>query len=197
MRTFPLKESLPDGIYGSNTHKHLLRWKSADKKASWILTEDGQKGLVDRWEDARGTNNTASLDGTEYLNWLNYLTKIKKHYQIHPNSMIEKVNEFRGDTDTLKVQDWDFGIDHIHLLGIRRDPERGKGRGSDDVILLLIKGMVFKFQGSTDPGMTKHEDGASVPGTGTTQLSIWLASAIVPGPASSRPWRIGSPLQRL
>lgn len=156
----PLAECWPDGIYGSKSHKQLLRWKSAKKKANWLVTDSGETGLVARWEEARSQNSTAPLEGTEFLNWLNYLNEIKDHYQSTPNTMIKKVNDFNGATDTIKVANWDFGIDHIHLIGIRRDPERGKGRGSDDVFLLLIKGMVFKFQGSTDPGKSENEDGA-------------------------------------
>ena len=155
----PLSESLPNGIYSEHTDKHLRRWKNEGKKASWLVTESGKDGLVTRWEADHRQHSIANLVGTEYIKWLLFLEEIKKHYQENPNKTAELVNAFEGESDTMNVDDWDFGLDHMHMIGIRRNREMGKNRGSDDVIMLLLKGMVFKFQGSTDPGKTKRTDG--------------------------------------
>jgi hypothetical protein len=48
------------------------------------------------------------------------------------------------------VSDWDFTTpSNVHLIGIRRAGFLGK---FEDIFVLLINGLVFKFQGSTDPG---------------------------------------------
>jgi hypothetical protein len=58
------------------------------------------------------------------------------------------------------VKDWDFSHKHIHLIGIRRKGQAAGAVKFDDVIILLIRGLVFKFQGSTDPGYTENPAGA-------------------------------------
>jgi hypothetical protein len=51
------------------------------------------------------------------------------------------------------VAEWDFSPkQHVHLVGIRSSSVTGK---FDDIFVLLLKGLVFKFQGSTEPGATK------------------------------------------
>jgi hypothetical protein len=44
----------------------------------------------------------------------------------------------------------------VHLIGIRRNSFSGK---FDDIFVLLIKGLVFKFQGSTEPGASVDQGG--------------------------------------
>jgi hypothetical protein len=69
------------------------------------------------------------------------------------------VNAFGGASGTRKVAQWDFRpLENIHLIGVRRNEFNGK---SDDIFVLLIKGLVFKFQGSTEPGVA--EDAAGYP----------------------------------
>jgi hypothetical protein len=58
------------------------------------------------------------------------------------------------------VKDWDFNHKNTHLIGIRRKGQAAGAVKFDDVIILLIRGLVFKFQGSTDPGHTKNVAGA-------------------------------------
>jgi hypothetical protein len=71
--------------------------------------------------------------------------------------MLEKVNGFAGASGTRKVDQWDFDPRAgAHLIGIRREEFSGK---SDDVFVLLVKGLVFKFQGSTEPGATSDPAG--------------------------------------
>ncbi|MEM7299223.1 MAG: hypothetical protein AAF391_13275 [Bacteroidota bacterium] len=49
--------------------------------------------------------------------------------------------------------------DSIHLIGIRRKQEqRAHRRGNDDLFVLLMNGMVFKFWGSTDPQPAESKD---------------------------------------
>jgi hypothetical protein len=71
--------------------------------------------------------------------------------------MLRLVNAFPGRTDTRKVSDWEFSPTAIHLIGVRRSEKTNK---FDDLFVLLIKGLVFKFQGSTDPGATSNPLGA-------------------------------------
>jgi hypothetical protein len=55
------------------------------------------------------------------------------------------------------VADWDFAAaGNIHLIGIRRAEMRGK---FDDIFVLLIKGLVFKFQGTSEPGASENPSG--------------------------------------
>ena len=51
---------------------------------------------------------------------------------------------------------WDFAPGEIQLVGIRRSERSGK---FDDIFVLLLKGLVFKFQGSTEPGTSSDARG--------------------------------------
>ena len=73
--------------------------------------------------------------------------------------MLKLVNSFARATDTRSVERWDFSpAGNIHLIGIRRNEMSGR---FDDVFVLLIKGLVFKFQGSTEPGAAGNAAGAA------------------------------------
>jgi hypothetical protein len=134
---------VPDGRFGPSTQQHLQRWISHGVVSEWTPT-------IERWR-------TRSLDQTEFTDWLALLEKVKQKYLASPTEMLRLVNAFPGKTDTLKVADWEFSPDAIHLIGIRRSEKTNK---FDDLFQLLIKGLVFKFQGSTDPGATSHPLGA-------------------------------------
>jgi hypothetical protein len=97
------------------------------------------------------------LGQTEFTDWLALLGKVKEKYLASPTPMLRLVNAFAGKTDTRKVSEWDFAPDAIHLIGIRRSEKINK---FDDLFVLLMKGLVFKFQGSTDPGATSNPAGA-------------------------------------
>ena len=66
------------------------------------------------------------------------------------------------------MADWKFDSNDIHLIGIRRDDtsvilKNGKFvRRNDDIFVLLVNGVRFVFQGSTDPSpsMANREDAA-------------------------------------
>ncbi len=129
-----------DGIVGSGTMKHMERWGADDEKVS-------------DWKKWSSDNPTP-----EYTQWLALLNKAKSYYKENSNPILDQVKNFGKDsavgkeTDTRKVDDWDFDPKQVHLIGIRRGQNLGSSaRESDDLFVLLIKGMVFKFWGSTDP----------------------------------------------
>jgi hypothetical protein len=132
----------PDGRFGPQSQRHLKRWIDGGIQTEWAPT-------IERWQ-------AGTLAQTEYTEWLSLLRKVKEKYAANPNRMLQLVNAFAGDTDTKKVAQWDFDPRHIHLIGIRRGEFSDK---FDDVIVLLIKGLVFKFQGSTEPGTSSNPKG--------------------------------------
>lgn len=145
-----LKEiGTPDGIVGNNTRKHMKRW--ADAK------------MVCDWGKASSENPTE-----EYSKWLTILEKTIENYQNKPSEILKitaAYNKKLGTTnasDTRNIEDWTFGKNEVHLIGIRRnqDLKASEIRQNDDVFILLINGMVFKFWGSTDPnpGMAERKD---------------------------------------
>ncbi|MEM1150220.1 MAG: peptidoglycan-binding protein [Pseudomonadota bacterium] len=123
----------PDGLYGAKTHEHLIRY----------LTE----GLRMDWQQVAG----------EHELWVDFLSAMKAKYLTTPDAVTQAVNAFAHPSDTRKPQDWVTSAEgEIHLLGVRRSEFDGK---FDDIFVLLIKGMVFKFQGSTEPGASSHSLG--------------------------------------
>lgn len=123
---------LPDGIVGNGTWSHIRRWKETD--------------TVSDFKTVSTTNPT-----TEYTKWMVLLRRAKTHYQQHPHAIISQVSQFDKTTDTRKVEDWQFNENEIHLIGIRRAQDlRQTTRENDDIFVLLVRGMVFKFWGSTD-----------------------------------------------
>ena len=124
---------LPDGRFGPTSQKHLKRWIDT--------------GATTRWKPT-----------AEYTDWLALLEKVKQKYTASPNRMLQLVAAFSAPTDTRPVPRWDFAAEgNIHMVGIRRNEFSGK---FDDVFVLLIKGLVFKFQGSTEPGASENAAGA-------------------------------------
>ena len=124
----------PDGIVGSRTHDHLERWRAEAKQADWL-------------------NVSATNPSPEHRYWMEILKQYREINLAHPiNVVIEMVNNFFAPADTIKTADWEFKQEDIHLIGIRRHEWRGtKERQNDDVFVLLVNGLVFKFYGSTDP----------------------------------------------
>jgi len=134
---------VPDGRVGPATREHVQRWLSA-----------GQRPV---WDTAIGGWKSGTIAETEYGAWLSLLASVKAKYLTQPTEMLRLVNAFTGQTDTRKVADWDFSPEGIQLIGVRRSVRTNK---FDDLFILLIKGLVFKFQGSTDPGATTNPLGA-------------------------------------
>jgi hypothetical protein len=128
----------PDGVVGPNTWSYVEKWKK--EKA-------GTDKFVCEWGRSSTQNPSA-----EFLQWLMLLGKAKAHYQAEPNPILQLIDNYSQATDTRKLQDWDTRPETIHLIGIRQNQEIGsQKRENDDLFILLIKGMVFKFWGSTDP----------------------------------------------
>lgn len=124
---------VPDGIVGSKTRVHAHRWDAAAKVAHW-------------WQPDPVTPSE------EYLIWMDVLQAAKKNYLANPHEVISAVSNASQTGDTRKIEDWEWNPEEVHLIGIRRNQEkRDFNRGNDDLFLLLIRGMVFKFYGSTDP----------------------------------------------
>ncbi|HEU0186170.1 MAG TPA: peptidoglycan-binding protein [Blastocatellia bacterium] len=132
----------PDGVMGPKTIAQADRWRAKNKRADWA-------GL------------SAANPSREYTKWISLLRKVKEKYSISPNAMLRKVNEFAGPSDTVKVSNWDFDQSKTHLIGIRRNESRVESgeQKFDDAFILLIRGLAFKFLGSTDPGSTENPEG--------------------------------------
>ncbi|WGF91929.1 peptidoglycan-binding domain-containing protein [Aequorivita marisscotiae] len=125
---------VPDGIVGTITMKHVERWKS--------------QGIVADWDTSKAQNPSK-----EYGDWIKLLNKSKEHYKANPGPIMKAVNAFGNTHSTIKAPDWNFATDEIHLIGIRRKQDKSEAnrRANDDLFVLLLNGLVFKFWGSTDP----------------------------------------------
>jgi len=149
VRSVERLECMPDGQFGPKSQEHLRRWLRDGLRPNW-------QPAVDAW--------TAGTLSGEFAAWLAWLDAIKAKYLAAPSPVLKLVNQFKVPSDTRKVKDWDFSPKTgVHLIRIRREVMSGK---FDDIFLLLIKGLVYKFQGTTDPGATKNPAGVPflVPG---------------------------------
>ena len=124
VRSVEKLDCVPDGRFGPASQQHLQRWLDKGLRPEWART-------------------------TEYADWLSLLEQVKARYQASPNRMLQMVNAHAA-SDTRAVAQWDFSPNGSpQLVGVRRTEFSGK---FDDVFVLLLKGLVFKFQGSTEPG---------------------------------------------
>jgi len=124
VRSVEKLDCVPDGRFGPASQQHLQRWLDKGLRPEWART-------------------------TEYADWLSLLEQVKARYQASPNRMLQMVNAHAA-SDTRAVAQWDFLPNGSpQLVGVRRTEFSGK---FDDVFVLLLKGLVFKFQGSTEPG---------------------------------------------
>lgn len=135
-------DAVPDGRFGPASQRHLQRW-----------LESGQQMV---WAPAMASWQTETVEQTEYWAWLALLSQVKQQYLAAPNRTLQLVNASTSASDTRKVAQWDTGSRGVHLIGIRRREVSGK---FDDIFVLLMKGLVFKFQGSTEPGATSDARG--------------------------------------
>lgn len=128
----------PDGIVGPNTLKKIEEWKQKKAGAGDFICEWGRSGTRSAMP--------------EFNRWLGMLSKAKEFYATNPNPILAHIEQFKQPTDTRKVAAWDTSPDTIHLIGIRaNETSSDEKRRNDDLFVLLIRGMVFKFWGSTDP----------------------------------------------
>jgi len=131
----------PDGIVGSNTWKQIDQWKADNRSADWLAySVDNPSDEFDYWhriiEEVRTFENNIDLYDYFY-----------------------RSDDVDIPSDTLKSDEWNFDRDTIHIIGIRRREWVGTGyHGNNDLFILLVNGMVFKFYGSTDPtkNMSKY-----------------------------------------
>lgn len=130
-----------DGVFGKSSLAHVKRWKKDGKRASWA-------------------EFSSSKPHPEYKKWMRLLRKTKAHYLSNPTTLLKKVNAFSKESDTAKVAQWNFDPELVHLIGIRREEFTPGERRNDDVFILLVNGLVFKFYGTTDPGKSSHTGGA-------------------------------------
>ncbi len=143
VRSVEKLDCVPDGRFGPVSQQHLKRWLDGHLVASWVST-------MERFQ-------SGALGQTEYSDWLSLLDQTKAQYTASPNRMLQMVNAFKGASDTRKVAQWDYTpATNVHLVGVRRSSFAGK---FDDIFVLLIKGLVFKFQGSTVPGASSDPRG--------------------------------------
>ena len=133
----------PDGQFGPKSQAHLERWMAGALRPNWSDT-------VAAWSaNAQGRG--------EYAAWLALLERVKQQSLATPGTVQQLVNAFHGPSDTRPVATWDFtSSGNVHLIGIRRAEMQGK---FDDIFVLLIKGLVFKFQGTTEPGASENPAG--------------------------------------
>ena len=134
----------PDGVVGPNTLKHINNWKQ------------NNVGVSD-WR------NSAQNPSPEFNQWIQLLEKAKNFFQTNASPVVQYVQNYPKAADTQKIADWDTSPNTIHLIGLRSGQDTGlvgEKRISDDLFVLLINGMVFKFWGSTDPdpGMAERAD---------------------------------------
>ncbi|NND91622.1 MAG: peptidoglycan-binding protein [Granulosicoccus sp.] len=135
-------ELRPDGIVGQQTYQHMKRWEREGKVCTWAAGES---------------------PSDEYITWLSALNRAKSVYADKRPDILKQVDDYPGKSDTRKLDDWTFGTDDIHLIGLRSGENLSeKRRRSNDIFVLLINGLVFKFWGSTDPSttMTSRSDEA-------------------------------------
>jgi hypothetical protein len=124
---------VPDGIIGNGTWQHVDMWQSAGKRADWV-------------------QYSSANPSREYRKWMKLLNVAKTYYEQASHPILRQVEQFKKPSDTRAPRDWEFDPNQIHLIGIRRKPEMSSAkRENDDVFILLVRGMVFKFWGSTDP----------------------------------------------
>ena len=152
VRSVEGRPCMPDGTAGPKTRAEMVRWRDSGQRASWV---SGMAGRADGAPGERGGDGT-----DEWRHWLGFLDTFKARHLDLADPVFSAVERFDGPSDTRRVADWRFGADELHLIGIRYGEAIRQGRGFDDVLVLLVKGLVFTFQGSTDPGATSHPDGA-------------------------------------
>lgn len=156
VRTIEDRPCEPDGKFGPGTARELRRWLDGDLTANW-------QSKLESWQ----SHTLANTPG-EFNDWLSFLGKVKTHRLQSPGQLLKKVEGFGGRSDTRATSDWSFDDRDIHLIGIRRerDPKDAQSAKDahrfNDTLILLIKGLVFAFQGSTDPGTTENKGGAPV-----------------------------------
>lgn len=142
----------PDGVVGSKTWQHINRWKAAGKFCEWDLVNLKNP-------TTEQTTLLANLE-KEHDMWIRLMKKVQTQYLQNPPEIVALVDNYPKACDTKKLQDWNTDANKIHLIGIRRNQNVSSAiRANDDIFILLMNGLVFKFWGSTDPSaVIAHRD---------------------------------------
>lgn len=142
LRTHGLPGFAPDGQWGAKSTEQARAWQAAGTTAGWS-----------QWSPERPS--------PEHSSWLRLLAQTQAAYVANPTPMITLVNAAKAGSDTVKPADWDLDPKKIHLIGIRRHESVAKSaQVMDDLFVLLINGLVFKFVGSTEPGVMADDANA-------------------------------------
>lgn len=124
---------IPNGVVDAHTWKAVLNWAEKNKRSLYSFTNKKAKSA-------------------EYKIWFNFLKKLRDQQETQPSQSQQLIEAYRKDSDTKKIADWQLDSEKIHLIGIRRNQNQtALNRENDDLFILLIKGQVYKFWGSTDP----------------------------------------------
>lgn len=125
---------IPDGYAGSKTQAHIDKWISVNRTCHW---DDG-------------------IESPDYQKWINVLQQGKDYYTTHKPALFRQIDAYPTASDTIKIQNWTFDKQEVHLIGIRLHENIPVAiRDNDDLYVLLIRGKVFYFYGSTDPNPEK------------------------------------------
>lgn len=139
VRTFEKLPCLPDGRLGPQSQNHLRRWMEGRLSPAWTPS-------VERWR-------SGALSGTEYAAWLELLGHVCGRYKADPPRDVRLAEAVTVASDSRKLDNWDLSPNTAHVIGVRRHEKSLK---FDDIFILLIKGLVFKFQGTTEPGAAQN-----------------------------------------
>lgn len=131
-----------DGIYGPNTARVLKDWTG--------------KGHAFDWADDEESSEAEAI--------LRLLFTWKMHCSKKMPAYARSVSVFGKSCDTLDLKDWTFAPGNIHLIGIRNEEGNPHDTQEDnDLFLLVIRGKVFKFWGSTTANSTFVSSSQSSP----------------------------------
>jgi len=126
-------EVIPDGVFGSVSAAHVIRWKKDQLHCRW-------------------NNFSITKPGPEYEKWFELLKRAQLKYLSSQDPVIRHLRSYLKKSDSFPPEKWTFRPFDTHLIGIRcRAEEAFTNRPNDDLFILLINGMVFTFWGSTDP----------------------------------------------
>lgn len=130
---------MPDGQLGPKSAGHVRRWQAARKRADWV-----------------GLDTAAS---PACARWMAFLQRVRDQRRAHPDRLSDMVQAWAAPSDTVRPAAWDLDPRRIHFVGIRRNAPQAGQQVYDDVFILLVRGLAFRFLGSTDPGHTVHPRG--------------------------------------
>jgi len=119
-----------DGMVGPHTQASMDIWKQHAPSNAWTTPSPTDRGKA----------------------LLELMKQWKANCQQHPPAYVEQVQDASSKGDTQTVNNWQFNEADIHLIGIRNNLDGIKEYPKEnDLFLLVIKGKLFVFRGSTVP----------------------------------------------